>query len=84
MIEEVLEDISNLDSELYVILEQAVLQLTPIQKLVLWYWLLGFTQEETRHRIYPGRSRAHVWQVKKTALESLKNALDNTTHIMDL
>lgn len=79
MIEEILEGESAVvDAELMVMLQEAVATLSSTQKLVLWYWLLGFTQEETRHRIFPGRSRAHIWQKKSSALKALEDALGPT------
>jgi hypothetical protein len=75
MIEEVLEMQEYIDMEMRAVVLESVKTLKHVQQKVLWYWLLGFTQEETRHMIFPGRSRAHIWQVKSTTLKLLKESL---------
>ena len=74
MIEELLEG-SDIDYEVNLLIIEALAELPIIQLLVIWYWLLGFTQEETRHRIFPVRSRAYIWQTKNKALTTLQEAL---------
>jgi len=75
MIEEILTNEETLDAELRASLLEALATLTIKQKKIIWYWLIGCTQDETSHRIWPGRSRAHVWQERKKAIDALKREL---------
>jgi len=63
------------DAEQKIIFQQAVKKLPEKERKVILYTLSGYTQEEVGLIIHPYISRTSVWQIRKSAIEKIKDII---------